>query len=140
MLVDAQVQQGVLQRLSYGLGVGIVILLMLFSGLHGAIKTILVTVFVLLNFWWYRSFIKAQTISEIWQQDSSIWCWRCRGSSTSKTGKLLQARHLGLVITLEFLHLHHHYHVVIWRDQVSGAEWRKLTVLTRLKYSQQNLF
>ena len=139
MLVDAQVRQGILQRLCYGLSVGMIILLMMFSGLPIAVEAALVLLFLILNYWWYKSFIRAQAITEIWQQDSMMWCWRSLGSSKYKTAKLLHARYLGVVIHLNLQHLHHNYNVVIWRDQVSATEWRKLTVLTRLNYSQQNL-
>ncbi len=140
MLVDAQIKQGVLQRLCYVLSMLAVLLLMLLSGLPIIIEAVLAGLFLLINYWWYKAFIKAQAITEIWQQDSRIWCWRSLDSSQYKTATLQQVRHLGLVMVLDFQQRTTHYHVVIWRDQISHAEWRKLCVLTRLKHLQQNLF
>ena len=81
MLVDATVEQGILQRLIYCLGAGIVILLILFSGLPLVVKTILTVLFLLLNVWWYKTFVALQAITEIWQQDNVTWGWRSIASS-----------------------------------------------------------
>lgn len=140
MLVDATVEQGILQRLIYCLGAGIVILLILFSGLPLVVKTILTVLFLLLNVWWYKTFVALQAITEIWQQDNVTWGWRSIASSKYKTAVLKQTHYLGIVIVLNFQYRATHYNVLIWRDQVNLTEWRKLLVLTRLKQSQQNLF
>lgn len=140
MLVDAQVKQGVLQRLCYGFSMVAVLLLMSLSGLPIIVEVVLAVLFILINYWWYKAFIKAQAITEIWQQDNNVWCWRNVGSSQYKTATLQQVRYLGLAVVLDFQHRTKRYQLVIWRDQIGYAEWRKLCVLTRLKHLQQNLF
>ena len=140
MLVDAKIQQGLLQGLIYALGVVVVLGLMLLSGLPILLELILAGLFLLLNYWWYRAFIATQRLTEIWQQDARLWCWRRLGSSQCHSGTLQQARYLGVVIVLNLQCQNSSVSMLIWRDEVSKDEWRKLAVLTRLKQSLPRLF
>ncbi len=140
MLVDAKIQRGMLRHLVYASGAFMVVALMLLSGLSLLIKLLLVGLFLLLNYCWHRVFIATQVLTEIWQQDATVWGWRRLGSSQSHTGTLQQARYLGMVIVLSFQCRNASVSMLIWRDEVSRDEWRKLSVLTRLKQSPPTLF
>ena len=140
MLVDATIQRGVLRHLAYTSGAFMVVALMLLSGLPLLFKLLLIGLFLLLNYGWYRLFVATQVLAEIWQQDAVVWGWRYLSSPQSHTATLLQAHYLGVLIVLSFQCRNTSISMLIWRDEVSGEEWRKLSVLTRLKQSSPTLF
>ncbi|RYZ93789.1 MAG: hypothetical protein EOO68_21455 [Moraxellaceae bacterium] len=150
-LVDTRLASSRLQHGVYGGGGLLVIVLVGLSGLPLWLRLLLIVLFIGLTAYW----LKVQPLSPlsaIWQGDSRTWYWQRmthpfnqqqRVQSQRGTGELSYCRHLGWVIQLGFKSHSHRQpqklSVLVWRDQVSQEQWRRLMVLSRLRQFSSTL-
>lgn len=141
VLTPSRLQQG----LYTGAGL-LVIALMGSSGLALWARLVVIMLFIGLTFYW----LKVQplhSISAIWQGDSRTWYWQPVVQGTLQrqraTGELAYCRNLGWVIQLGFKSSGHrqpkNLSILVWRDQVSQEQWRRLMVISRLRQSSSTL-
>lgn len=146
-LVDTVLTSSRLQQGLYGAAGLLVITLMGLSGLPLWLRLAVILLFIGLTLYW----LKVQPlnpISAIWQGDSRTWYWQYvhQQSANPKqrgTGELAYCRHLGWVIQLGFKSNSHrqpkNLSILVWRDQLSQEQWRRLMVLSRLRQSSRTV-
>lgn len=139
MLVDVTLIPSRVQQFIHWLGLAMLVSLIWASALPWALSGAGIVLLLGLQ-GWLSALAARRRIKALWQADSYSWYWQC-SQGRRHSGKLLQVRHLGLVIHLTFMTAGRQSALIaVWRDQVSAAQWRRLCVVHSLHDSQQNWF
>lgn len=136
MLIDCQIQPSRLRVLGCLAATVIVVVLLAYASLPVAVKILLMLIFSLLNTLHacivYRG-RSGMRLQHVWQVNRCDWFVQSAHNVQAQPAELLSIDFRGFAVALYFRGEAQRYRLVLWKDQVNQAEWRKLRVLARLQ-------
>ena len=136
MLIDCQIVPSRLRVLCC-LAVNVLMAgLLAFTSLPLAFRIVLILVFSLLNlgqaYLVYRQRVGVR-LQHVWQVNRCDWFVQDVHNVQAQPAQLLSVDFRMFAVALCFRCETHSYRLVLWKDQVNQAEWRKLRVLSRVQ-------
>lgn len=116
-----------------------IILLMWQSSFSIGIKLLFIAGFMTLQFVVKQTHHKRKRVAQLWQLDSLNWAWSYHDEARIYKATFVQIEYRGVVLMLTLRANNKKQHIVIWRDQVSRAQWRYFKIIANLKHSDTGI-